>query len=118
MSTSHTASGDSAEFVRAMEPVARKILGEPTTDDKVKRELRFGTRGSLCVSLAKGTWFSHETNAGGGVMDFVQTQKNLDKDGAVKWLQDNNFITKRNDVKEGERRREGKWQTRKTGRDL
>jgi hypothetical protein len=43
MSTSHTASGDSAEFFRAMEPVARKILGEPTTDDKVKRELRFGT---------------------------------------------------------------------------
>jgi hypothetical protein len=46
-----------------MGPVARELLGEPTTDDKAKRELRFGTRGSLCINLAKGTWFCHETRA-------------------------------------------------------
>jgi hypothetical protein len=88
-----TSTGPS-EFVRAMGPVARAILGEPTEENKTKRELRFGTRGSLCVSLDKGTWHDHEQGKGGGVIDFVQERKSLDKDGAIGWLQDQGHITK------------------------
>jgi hypothetical protein len=43
----------SAEFAQAMGPVAREILGEPTEENKAKRELRYGTRRSLCIDLKK-----------------------------------------------------------------
>jgi putative DNA primase/helicase len=84
----------SAEFVRAMGPVAREILGEPTEENKAKCELRYGTRGSLCIDLKKGTFFDNETGDGGGVLKFVQVQKHLDKDGALAWLQEHRHITK------------------------
>ena len=56
-----------AEFIRAIGPVARELLGEPTQASS--RELRFGTRGSLsikCPSLnnriirpvASARWYS------------------------------------------------------------
>jgi hypothetical protein len=95
---------DAAEFARAMGPVARKLLGEPTDDNRIKQELRFGTRGSLSVSLTKGTWFDHEAGEGGGVLDFVKTRKNLDTDGAIEWLQDNEFIAKKDKAKPGSKR--------------
>lgn len=85
---------DPAEFVKAMGPVARELLGEPTEHNKAKRELRFGTRGSLCVSLDKGTWFDNEANRGGGVLAFVQERKNLKKAAAITWLQDHGHIPK------------------------
>ncbi len=77
-------------IARAMGAVARELLGDPTeeTDDK----LRFGTRGSMCVDLDKGTWFDHESNAGGGVLDLVQARRNTDKDGALEWLRDHKHI--------------------------
>jgi predicted P-loop ATPase len=77
-----------------MEPVARAILGEPSGENKDKRELRFGTRGSLSVSLAKGTWHDHETGDGGGVLDLVRIRKGLDKEGAIAWLQDGGYLPK------------------------
>lgn len=90
-----------AEFVRAMGPVARELLGEPSEDNKTKRELRFGTRGSLSVSLEKGTWHDHEQGKGGGVLDLVQDRKSLDRDGAVVWLQERGHITKVDAPKSG-----------------
>jgi hypothetical protein len=56
----------SAEFVQAMGPVAREILGEPTEVNKTRREIRYGTRGSLSIDLKKGTFFDNETGDGGG----------------------------------------------------
>ena len=55
-----------ADFAGAMGSVARALLGEPTEENKAKRELRFGTRGSLCISLDKGTWFDNEAGQGAG----------------------------------------------------
>jgi putative DNA primase/helicase len=89
-----SASTGSSEFVRAMGPVARELLGKPTEENKTRGEIRFGTRGSLCVSLKKGTWFDNETEEGGGLIDFVQAQKSLDKDGAKAWLQEHGHIKK------------------------
>jgi putative DNA primase/helicase len=89
-----SASAGATEFVRAMGPVARELLGEPSEDNKAKRELRFGTRGSLKISLDSGTWFCNETNTGGGVLALVQDRKRLDKDGAIAWLQERGHIPK------------------------
>jgi len=87
----------SSDFVRAMGPVARALLGEPTEENREKQELRFGTRGSLSVSLAKGTWQDHESGTGGGVLDLVRERKRLDKAGAVAWLQEHGHLPKQAD---------------------
>ena len=34
-------------------------------------ELRFGSKGSLCVNLKQNTWFDFEKHAGGGMLDFI-----------------------------------------------
>lgn len=83
MSTSHRPAPD---FVRAMAPVARELLGEPTEHDKTKQTLRFGRRGSLVVDLKEGVWHDHEQSTGGGVLDLVMGRKSLDKEAATEWL--------------------------------
>ena len=75
-------------FAKAMGPVARAILGDPSEENRAKRELRFGMHGSLCISLAKGTWFDNEANRGGGVLSFVQERLSIDKKAALTWLKD------------------------------
>lgn len=90
MSTS--TSSDTSAFVRAMGPVAREILGQPSEEGK--EELRFGNRGSLCVDLTKGTYFDNETGKGGGLIAFVRERKGLDKEGALGWLRDRGHLPK------------------------
>ncbi len=89
-----SAGAGSFDFGQAMEAVARQILGKPTEVNKSKRELRWGTRGSLSISLDKGTWFDHEASKGGGVIDFVRERQRLDSSGALAWLLDNGHIPK------------------------
>jgi len=60
-----------------MGPVAREILGEPNKALSSAHELRFGTHGSLSVDLHKGTWFDHETDEGGGCLDFIRIKGGL-----------------------------------------
>ena len=49
-----------------------RLLGEPT--QKRGDEWRYGSRGSLSINLANGTWFDHEANEGGGVLDLIRRQ--------------------------------------------
>ncbi len=79
-----------SDFARAMGPVALELLGEAT--EKSETELKFGTRCSMCIDLKKGTWFDFEANAGGGVLDFVQLQRSVDRDGALDWLRDRKHL--------------------------
>ena len=58
------------DFNSLMEPVALRLLGEPA--QKHGREWRYGNRGSLSIDLAKGHWFDHEANTGGGVFDLIK----------------------------------------------
>src|SRR5690349_15978894 len=60
------------DFDALMEPVALRLLGEPT--QKHRNEWRYGNRGSLSIDLANGRWFDHEVNAGGGVFDLIRRQ--------------------------------------------
>jgi hypothetical protein len=92
------------DFVRAMGPVARELLGKPTEDNKAKHELRFGARGSLSVSLDKGTWHDHEAGRGGGVLDLVRDRKHLDRDGAIMWLRERGHLPKTDKPKGGKPR--------------
>ena len=50
----------------SIEPVARRLLGDPNRALSTKAELRYGQKGSLAVDLAKDTWFDHEAGEGGG----------------------------------------------------
>ena len=59
-------------FNSLMEPVALRLLGEPA--QKHGHEWRYGSRGSLSIDLAKGHWFDHEANTGGGVFDLIKRQ--------------------------------------------
>jgi hypothetical protein len=60
------------DFDSLMEPVALRLLGEPT--QKHGNQWRYGNRGSLAIDLRKGRWFDHEANQGGGVFDLIRRQ--------------------------------------------
>ncbi|WP_220791700.1 VapE domain-containing protein [Gluconacetobacter dulcium] len=83
------------EFARAIGPVARELLGEPTPES-TKDKLCFGTgRGSLVVDLRKGVWNDHGADKGGGTIDLVMQERRTDKAGALQWLRDHGFIERR-----------------------
>ena len=90
------ASADNGAFVLAMDPVARELLGEPSETHRGKRELRWGTRGSLSVNLDTGTWHDHETGQGGGVLALVQDRASLDKADAIAWLKTRGHLPQEN----------------------
>ena len=64
--------GDNDMFVGLIREVAIKYLGEPNSRLSDAAELRFGTSGSMSADLIKGTWFSHEEQKGGGVIDLIR----------------------------------------------
>src|SRR5262249_47048491 len=78
-------------FALPIEPIARCLLGEPNRALSSANELRYGTRGSLAIDLANGTWFDHETNTGGGTLDLVTRQTGFDGKERTKWLRENGF---------------------------
>jgi KaiC/GvpD/RAD55 family RecA-like ATPase len=69
------------DFDALMEPVALRLLGEPT--QKHGNEWRYGNRGSLSIDLANGRWFDHEANRGGGVFELIRRQRH---DQPAAWL--------------------------------
>ena len=86
------AAPETVELARAIVPVARELLGEPTEAND--REIRFGTRGSLSIDPNAGTWYDHEAGNGGGVIAFVVKHRRTDKAGAVAWLRERGHIPK------------------------
>jgi hypothetical protein len=83
------------DFIALMEPVARKLLGEPNKAlSKPGRELRWGTHGSLSVDLVKGTFYERENTSGGGVLALIKLKTGCASDGeAIAWLQREVLIT-------------------------
>lgn len=71
--------------------VAQALLGEPNKRLSTKGEMRFGTHGSMCVDLAKGTFFDNEIKEGGGMLDLVARAKGLKGREAVDFLRGHNI---------------------------
>ena len=82
------------QYQELMEPVARYLLGEPNARLSKPDELRFGTHGSVAVDLATGTFYDHEANEGGGVLDLVRLKSDSAKTrtDAAKWLERAGFL--------------------------
>lgn len=73
-------------FARYMEPVAKKLLGDPNKAMSSAAELRFGSQGSVSVDLEMGVWADHEAKTGGGVMDLLKRELKIDGQEAIAWL--------------------------------
>ena len=71
--------------------VARELLGEPNKHLSSSSELRFGNKGSISIDLAKGTWFDHGENIGGGVLAFIERQTGRKGRDAAEWLRERGF---------------------------
>lgn len=82
------------EYLPLMEPVARVLLGEPNERLSKPDELRFGTHGSVSVDLVKGTFYDHEANEGGGVLDLICLKEGSaqTRADAAKWLERAGFL--------------------------
>ena len=70
--------------------MARRLLGDPPRIGA--DEWRYGSRGSLAVHPARGTWHDFEADAGGGVLDLVQHVNGCDRAGALRYLVDARLI--------------------------
>ena len=69
--------------------VAALLLGEPNAALTTGKQLRYGTHGSLAIDLDKNTFFDHESNEGGGILDLIQRQASLKtRKEAAQWLKD------------------------------
>ena len=67
--------------------VAARLLGEPNPAHSSAMEARYGTNGSLSIDLASNTFFDHEANEGGGLLDFVVHRGEAkDRRDAGAWL--------------------------------
>src|SRR2546421_4327845 len=80
-----------------MEPIARRLCELGLLDAingplSTKTNLRCRSRGSLSIDLAKGTWWDHEDNRGGGVLDLVMLGISGSKGEALQWLEANQFL--------------------------
>lgn len=80
-------------FETQIEPVARELRGDPNAHLSKPDNLRFGTHGSLSVKPSDNTWFDHEADTGGGVLDLiVHLGAATDRGSARKWLVDKGFL--------------------------
>lgn len=80
-----------AKLAKIMPQVAEIVLGEfhgaKNKALSTKTELRWGKKGSISVDLAKGTWYDHTEQDGGGVLKLLQAFKSLDAGEAMEWLE-------------------------------
>src|SRR5262245_16488215 len=60
------------DYGALMPQVALRLLNEP--GQKRGNKWRYGSRGSLVVDIKTGTWFDHEANKGGGVLELIRRQ--------------------------------------------
>lgn len=69
--------------------VAALLLGEPNAQLSKEKELRYGTHGSLSIDVDKNTFFDHESNDGGGILDLILRQDGIaTRAQAFEWLEE------------------------------
>src|SRR5690625_4307304 len=74
-------------YQELIEPVARRLKGEPNARLSKPDEMRFGTHGSLSIKISTGQWHDHEAKVGGGTLDLIQhLGASKDRTDAHAWL--------------------------------
>jgi hypothetical protein len=69
-----------------MPTVARTLFGEPNPHHSKPDKPRWGNKGSLAINESRGVWYDHESKTGGGVLDLIGRERQLDRGAAIKWL--------------------------------
>jgi len=60
----------SVDWQKIAPEVAKQILGEPSSISS--KQLRWGTHGSFALNLESATWYDHENDVGGGIIDLIK----------------------------------------------
>lgn len=60
------------DWVSIAQPLALELLGEPSK--KSSNEWRWGRKGSLVLNLESASWYDHEADQGGGLIDLIKRQ--------------------------------------------
>lgn len=69
--------------------VAALLIGEPNAQLSKENELRYGTNGSLSIDPEKNTFYDHEANEGGGILDLICRHDGIQtRAQAVDWLKE------------------------------
>jgi hypothetical protein len=95
---------NAADLTAIMGEVARRLLGPPNAKLSNDRELRYGTKGSLSISLEKGVFKDFESDKGGGVLDLIERETGLTGAARFDWLRERGLI---DDEPRPNRRRKG-----------
>ena len=75
------------EVAAAADLLARALLGDP--DQEGTGELRWGTKGSLCLTIAgdkAGLWYDHEAGVGGNLLQLIGERLECDEVEALAWV--------------------------------
>ncbi len=76
----------------AIAKVAAELIGEPNQSLSKGSDVRYGTHGSLSVDTEKNTYFDHEANEGGGIIDLVCRKNDCSKFEAAQWLIERGYM--------------------------
>ena len=72
-----------------IQKVATILMGEPNAQLSNECEIRYGTYGSLSIAIDKNTFYDHESNIGGGILDLIKLKTGLDQNvKAVDWIKE------------------------------
>jgi len=71
-----------------VEAIAKALLGDPNRSLSRKNDLRFGNHGSVSVRTDCGTFFDHETDTGGGMLDLIERTRGLKGRAAIDFLRE------------------------------
>ena len=81
---------------KIIEQVALRVAQEanrPIFHHRKASEIRIGNNGSLSVDIAGGQFYDHHEQRGGRVVTLVMYELNLDKAGAMRWLDRHGFLS-------------------------
>jgi 5S rRNA maturation endonuclease (ribonuclease M5) len=78
----------SIDFGKLAPQIAAKLLDKPNSAMSTATILRFGSHGSMAIDLEAGTFYDHEANRGGGMLDLIKHRRDCDTAGALSWLED------------------------------
>jgi len=89
---------DGSDLAFLLEPVARRLLGEPgplSTDDV----LRFGPTGALWVDLSAHQWGDYDDDSsGGGILELVEYRTGQANGEALTWLTEHGFSLVKSEI--------------------